>query len=220
MENSSPTEINDKDIASLVKELNLSRKKPVPVPPSYETVITTGREYPNLRVRLLYLWLYLTGQRISEALRVKRRDVTRRQIGALEYWLVDSITLKNRLQPRREISVPMHGIEEEKSRAVYATIEPLDPDELIFEGITRQKAYNYLSTVKLPCQVINAKKERFLEEIPVYPHLLRHCRATHLVREHNFHLKMLMDFFGWSSPTMANVYTSPSWQSTARGFIH
>lgn len=210
----------EESLKLLGKELGLKKKKPIPLPPNYEIIANLANKYTDPRDWLTYSWLYLTGQRISEALQTRREHVIYRENGGRPIFVVDSITLKNRSAPRRNIPVPLHGLEKDWATAVWESIKDLRPDVYIIP-FTRQQARNHLAKATFICEQIQPQtRERFDAFMAMYPHFLRHCRATHLVAEHDFDNIMLMQHFGWASSTMPNVYAAANWRRLAKGFIH
>jgi integrase len=207
------------DLDEMAKELGLGKKKDVPVPPHFEKVAAISDLYSRADDRMLYLWLYLTGQRVSEALLVKREHILVREVEGNTYLVVDSTTLKNNDRPRRFIPIPFNGLEKDMVESVWAAVNTLKPEAKLFT-LTRQMARNHLARVAVENEFINRKtKERYSAKMSIYPHYLRHCRATHMAEEYDYDLYRLMNFFGWKSPTMPNLYCAPGWRNLARGFI-
>lgn len=200
------------------KELgDRQRKKPIPFPlPTIGYVVSVSRHYSNPQARFLFNWLYLTGQRISEALRVRRADITYEERGDAAYVVVNSITLKNRNQPRRVLPLPHYGAEKPMVQQVYERIEDLDYDERIFRDLNRKSAWYILQkqTVRIDAIMPNDNTMKEIE-MAIYPHYLRHCRASHLAQYRGYDLYQLMQYFGWSSPNVATVYATLNWQSLA-----
>lgn len=206
-------------LSTIARGMGLRRKKAFPLAPSIETVIRTSKRYSNPDDSLLFSWLYLTGQRVSEALDVKRGDVRIREEKGERFMVVDSVTKKNKEQPRREIPVPMDLIEKDMVALVWTAYENYKPEVPLFY-YSRQQAFNHLSEVKITCRFIDNKtKQRFEGPLRIYPHFLRHCRATHLASEYGYDLRRLMNYFGWASPAMPNTYQSVDWRDLARGFM-
>lgn len=210
-----PKEVED----ALRKEMHFP-KKPMPQPAAFEVIAKAARSYSISSDRLLFCWLYLTGQRITEALQTYRRNVSKEEILGKNFLIVDSITLKNRQQARRRIAIPMFGFESELTDFVWRTIEFLKPEARLFY-FTRQQAFNHLSRVQVECEFIKSEsKERFVSRHSINPHYLRHCRADHMAHNHGFDHVRLMQFFGWGSSAMPNTYISTSGRNLAEGFIH
>lgn len=202
----------------LTSELTRLRVKPMPQPVPYSTIEDTVSLYRRGYDRILFAWLYLSGQRISEALSLKRSDLSTKDLEGDEYIIADSITLKNPNQPRRRIPIPLKSFESKLALDVWTFFENLRPELRLFT-YSRQTSFNHLSEVSIRCDFMRDKtKERFEGNLAIYPHYLRHCRASHLTSEYGYDLRRLMQFFGWSSPYMPNLYTAVDWRDLARGF--
>ena len=191
--------------------------KPIPQAVPYDVIEATADLYLSPKSKLLYCWLYLTGQRISEALEVKRGDLTLADEDGENYFIVDSITEKNPHQPRRKIPVALNGIESTLANFVWDSVKDLRP-ELKIHYFSRQNAFNNLTKVSIPCDfMIESTKKRYSSRLSINPHYLRHCRATHLVDLYGYEKGRLERFMGWSSDKMANTYVSLDWRDLATG---
>lgn len=195
-------------------------KKAIPQAVSFQEIEAASKHYPDSRDRFLFDWLYLTGQRVSEALVVTRSAVKVEDMLGKKFMVVDSITLKNKQQPRRTIPVPMFGFEKEMCEKVWASIENLRPETKLCY-FSRYQAFHHLAHVSIPCQFIRSQtRERFDGLLQVNPHFLRHCRATHMEHNHGFDSVRLMQFFGWASGAMPNTYITTNARDLMGGFIH
>jgi integrase len=195
-------------------------KKSRPDAISYETICAKADEYKTSDEKFLFVWLYLTGQRISEAIELTRANVSLVNEDGREFIAVDSISLKNRKRPRREILIPRTGYEQRLATWAWNHIEAMAPEKPLFH-FTRQMAFNHLAKVKFETQFQNLNtKRRHVGSKPFNPHYLRHCRATHLREYHRYDALRLMDHFGWVTATMASVYVHPSRKAMAEGFKH
>lgn len=193
------------------------RLTPIPQPVSYEVLEQTIHLYRRPDSQLLFAWLYLTGQRVSEALAVKRRHVELLGEGTEKpYLMVDSITEKNPTQPRRKIPIPLAGFERGLAQFVWDAIQSLNPELSLFP-FTRQNAYFKLRKASIRCEFIDHHRRRQEGVLSIHPHYLRHCRATHLVERYNYEKGKLERFMGWSSDRMANTYVGVSGQDLAAG---
>lgn len=213
-------------IASQLGFKEKDKVKPIPFPiQTIEEVQGLAQRYQKEGSRFLLTWLYLTGQRINEALRLKRSDVSKQLIKNQEFIVVNSITLKNKSQPRRSIPIPLFGKEKEMSEFVWKRIENLSLDSMIFARLSRTNAWNLLAVGSIKTMAIMppdpTTKEQKLQEITlkIYPHYLRHCKATHMASIYGYDLYKLMQFFGWSTPTVATIYATLNWRTLAEGFI-
>lgn len=195
-------------------------KKPRPQSASFDTLQRAFKQYQDPADRFLAQWLYLSGQRVTEAIKTKRSDVELQTIRGQRFMMVDSLTEKNKQNVRRKIPIPMFGFEQEMAEAVWSSIENLKPEvRLVY--FTRQTCFNHLNKVSIPCNFIHhITNERFEGVLPLYPHFLRHCRASHMHQNHGFQSLDSMQFFGWSSDAMPNLYITGSGKNLAEGFIH
>jgi site-specific recombinase XerD len=211
--------IMENQLSILSKEMRL-KKKPIPFPiRSIEEVRYVAGLYKKERAKKLFLWLYLSGQRVSEALKLTRFDVSLQTLKGKEYIVVNSMTAKNKAQPRRSIPIPMFGDEKDFSELVWGGIEKKTEDVPLF-NVRRTNVWNLLSKVKLEEHMaIDPKTKQVIEiDMKIYPHFLRHCRASHLAMFYGYSLYRLMQYFGWSSPGVASVYASMNWESLAKPF--
>ena len=214
-----PKEVVD----ALGKELP-KRMKAKPIPDAITDInrlVEIAKQYPEKKIQFLFTFLFLTGQRITEALSVSRRDITREMVGEKEYIIVKSRTLKNRTNKFRNILIPTEGPESRMANAIWNTIKDVDKNALLFGSLGRKYAWRKLSHVTItdaravdPLNHISIPNYEF----KVYPHFLRHCRASFIVEVYNPPLTLLMQMFGWSSPSMPNVYVTQSKASQANIF--
>ena len=206
------------DLEIFRKELG-GKKKPFYFPiTTIQKVYLIGQEYEENTPRFLFYWLYLTGQRITEALRTKKSDLEFVNENGKKTIVVNSITLKNRVKPFRIIPIPVYGEEEKMAKYVLKNIYHLKPKEKLF-NFTRMTAWNYLSqvTINIPAILPN-NREIINLDLRIYPHYLRHCRATHIAKKPNCTVSHLMQFFGWSRSNVANTYISFNWRDLSKLF--
>lgn len=221
VESTATAPISSPALAELASELGVGRRKPIPLPPlTSGPIIAKMNEYKNPTYRHLFAWLYLSGQRISEALNLQRCQVSLDTAWGKDFVKIDSQTLKNPDQLRRIIPVPLYGATKAMAQYAWDAIKDRPPNETIFP-FSRQVARNQLAKVVMPCTFLSlSNKERFEGNLSIYPHFLRHARATHLFSEYGdfFDLRRHMQFFGWKSPTMSNLYAVANWRDLAAGF--
>jgi integrase len=172
-----------------------------------QTVETYLKYSPASSARFVFAYLYLTGQRASEALETRRSHIQVKEKNGVEYLAVDSVTLKTRSIPRREIAIPMNRRERPMVDSVLKHIEEFALDAKIIQ-VTRMTLWNWLSPVTVPCVRALDVRHRKLVDIPVriHPHYLRHTRATHMADYYDFNHLKLMKYFGWTNPAMPNYY--------------
>lgn len=179
------------------------------------------------RYYTLYNMLFLTGQRISEALALTGRDIKfnwindKRTDEIIPSIAVHSITLKNRRQHTRDliindlwqldvrsgeyVSRPHWDMWQSIEGRINKVIET-DPNLKIWGDITRQSAKNFFRKyIEFEVPAYDDKKRKRIDIVrEMYPHYLRHCRATDLGAIMDIY--QLTYFFGWSKPDMALRY--------------
>ncbi len=195
------------------------RSRPVPQPLRTEKdIMNVAMNYKNPLGKFTFLWLYLWGQRASEALQSKRLDLEIKNWDGNEYLVLDSITLKQKHFTRRSVPVPIRGILKPGIEWIIKQTEDIEHYDNIFNIRTRQNLRNQVCTELVNVKAIMPNDEEEDIEMNIYPHYLRHCRASHLVRYHNFNLYTLMQFFGWKSHVVASVYAKMDARSLAMLF--
>lgn len=215
--------ITPEAITLLSKELQI-KKKPIPFPlETIKDIELIGKNYELENTKFLFYWLYLTGQRITEALKLKRKDVWFSTQEGKDFIVVSSITEKNKIQPRRVIPIPLFGEEKNMAEFVWQKIENLHATSPLFfaknKEMTRTNAWNYLAKQQIEVPAIDPKTREIISyKMKIFPHYLRHCRASHVAMFYNYDIYRLMQFFGWSTPKTATVYATLNWKSLAEHF--
>lgn len=195
-------------------------KKPVPYGvPTLEEIYALGETCSAQDKALLY-FLYLSGARISEALAVKKRDISARQLPTGDIATVITVTtLKTDLAKGvntariREIPIGKHQLESAMLKDIETWLLPIALDERIF-SFTRQYAWQVLHSKTVSVQAYDplTKELVVLNEFRVHPHFLRHCRLTHLYQLYGLSAVDIMKYAGWVKPTMADRYIHSNWQ--------
>lgn len=172
----------------------------------------------NQRDRALIAFLYLTACRVSEVVPqivrepvlkdvlqpdgavqkcpvlvpVKKEEGMRK--GQIEiqdrYWMVTDVrTLKRRKKGLHVGRLIPLGIKKEKDFLdfVYPYISNMHSDEVLFP-ITRQRVF------------------QIAQKIGFYPHLLRHIRCSHLVKDYHISAADLKLYIGWSNISSFDTY--------------
>lgn len=179
----------------------------------------------------LYNLLALTGQRVSEALALRGRDLKydvtydERIEKERPVILVNSITLKSRRKKARQIQVfdivkyykhedqlvktPMWDAWQlVKPRVERIQLE--DPDLLLFDGLNRSAFGMYLqSHIAFDARAWVPKTGKFeIVQTAMHPHYLRHCKATwwgRIMRSP----QELANQMGWTDLRPAMTYYNP-----------
>ncbi len=211
-------------------------KKPVAYPLSVERLFKLGRETFSESPENLALWsiLYLTGARICEIvgnkntgrLGLQRQDLSNEKEEKL--FRVRLLNEKNRLSMTRLVTIPCGDsspTEREMLRDFVKYVrETKHPDTPIFYGISRQMAWNRISTAHANLEAIENRsttnrKPIILYDQPINPHFLRHCRLTHLVETYGFDAGRLTLFAGWTSFRPAKTYVHLDWKALSKPFL-
>jgi len=195
------------------KGLGFGKAKPVPYPlPNIQDNVALAARYMSPEPRFLASFLYLSGQRISEFLATRRSDITFQEHDGKEFMVINSLTEKNNEYPRRVIPVCRDGAEIPIFDYCCEYLKGIPQDQLICSK-SRTNCWNLLSSQAVEIDCINQDKTMGRRSIQVFPHFLRHCRASHLVMFHGFDIYQLMEFFGWRSPITPSIYAKMGWKS-------
>ena len=169
------------------------------------------------RKRILLSILYLSGARISEIRQLRKKDfkIVLDKDG-VELLILNMVTLKNRENKFRTIVLKKVSDYAPMINEIESYLKHLDEHERVFTQSTRTLRR---WVADLPEFTTTAVRPGVTESYDVtrkwYPHFFRHCRLTHLVEYHHFDAIRLMNFAGWSSPILANVYIRLDWKNLA-----
>ena len=180
-----------------IRKRLMDENKIIPAYDRYE-IINCIRECQELKYKALISFLYLTGCRIGEVVKFKVKSeligfpIMKKQVEKYkddEYRIYNVRVLKQKKKKKRTIPI----ILKERERFFWDVFESYlnsitDPDTKLWD-YTRQWVHHVLQRVGL------------------FPHLLRHSRVTHLVRDYNYDVTQLKKFIGWSRADTADVYT-------------
>lgn len=157
-------------------------------------------EFVLLRDQALVAFLFLTGCRIKEVVRFLDEKDGRKLLGMPiqkkqveerpDHLIITGVrTLKRgrTMRIRRSIPVPLNDKERPFVNVLLAYLSTLDRDSYLFD-MTRQRA------------------NQILERVGLFPHYLRHLRATRLVTDYDFSNQDLQRYFGWAHSSRADTY--------------
>jgi len=173
----------------------------------------------ELRDRALVCFLYLTGCRIEEACKFIKETNPRR-------ILIKKDNKGNRVEVPMPIDRKMVGtpitkkqIEIENDVMIIRNVRILKRKKMMIRDIPViiwDKEMPFIDTVK---EYIDSLKDddflfdmtrqrghQILAEANLFPHWLRHIRATHLVRDYGFNTEHLRQFTGWTDSKPAAQY--------------
>ena len=182
------------------------------------------KEKQGRKVANLYAFLYLTGARISEVNQVRRSDI--QLLPTKQIMLVEMITLKNRKDKLRTLIIPTVQPYTPMVKELWEWLQLFEPYDRIFP-YTRsylrtwlqprriggpKRGYKQLEAplIKTTAWFWNENKKKYYQR-PYYPHFLRHCRLTHLVKHHHFGSERLKYWAGWSDVRLAEIYVRLDW---------
>lgn len=191
--------------------------KPIPMPITKQQLYDLSDQLDDHTKSLFYA-LYLTGGRISEALELKTIDFNTDNPQQVTVKL--NTRKKKRGFPFRYLPLKsnsptelnmLHHLLRHK-----ATYERLNRVKLY--DLHRGSAWRKLAKIKFTTDAIQLNPSLKLlnnYEQHLYPHYLRHCRATHLVTDFGFNPFQLQQYLGWSSVLPAMVYVHLDWRSAS-----
>lgn len=190
-------------------------KKPIPEVMSEEEVYTFGKRYGQ-PYRCLFYLVYLTGARITEALELRNKDISKLKEGDKDILKVRLNTRKNRRNKWRDIPIPWSAIQQEV--VLYIDALHREPEDYIFRDLYalrrgRSDVWEHFNREIIVVRAVQGTEYIENYELRMRPHYLRHCRATHLVNTYGMDSLYLMYFMGWTTPAPARVYASMDWRS-------
>ena len=207
--------------------LNKARRIPakkVPLPIPKLEVYELGQQLEADEDRSLLYFTYLTGARVSEVLAVTTADFETATDGVAEQIRVRLNTCKRRDlthgMPYRNLPLKSNSEIEQKMLALILkhkrVVEHFGFKKLY--DMHRTTAWSKLGALKFVTHAVEFNPLRVTDDVEfhLFPHFLRHCRATDLVAEYGFGPFELQYFMGWSSAEPAKVYVNLDWRNSSR----
>jgi len=208
---------------------NIDRKKPVADTISIEKIYSLSNEIKSPEYKMIYYIIYLTGARVSEALRMFVRDIEFKELNdGKKIAVFDLITVKRKDHPRRKIPVLYYDptnehqylYERKMINYIKNYIEPKLDDEWIFKNRKYNRVTNYFRRhLQVHIRSIYKGNEMMID-YKIHPHYLRHCRITHMRTEYNFDVLDLKQFAGWTDISMTNIYLHAGYKNLVEKMIH
>jgi hypothetical protein len=177
-------------------------------PLTQEQISIKINSIPELKWRAFFSTLYLTGCRIRELTPYKKRgykgltkgQIELKQLGDKSFLVLKNVPiLKRRIHIFKNIPLPLH-CESGIVKNLQDYVNTLQDDEVLFP-FYRQLIYR------------NCAKYLGKE---IFPHLIRHFRASILVADYGFQEHELVHFIGWNDSRMASTYVHLNWESIAK----
>ena len=166
------------------------RNKKIPVILTPEEIKKLIESTNNIKHKLILKLLYGCGLRVSEIINIKKGDVN------FNEDLIHIILSKNKKD--RFVKIPESVLEELKS--YYSLLN----EEILFPSNRGGK----LTTATIQAIIKNTTKKAGIKK-RVYPHLLRHSFATHLL-ENGTDLRIIQKLLGHSDIKTTQIYTQIS----------
>lgn len=191
-------------------------KKPKPDTIPIEKVYDLWTHIPNPRYKLAYAVLYLTAARVTEALHLRREDITVEKLGNQTVYIFSLINLKNKIHKTKNIPIVPRTIEEKQLIAYileYSSTMPYATP--LLAPATRHTIKNYFrENIRFTVRTVGKKTQ--YTKLKLYPHYLRHCRLDYLKDLPTFELVAIA---GWRSTEPAEHYIRRDWKRIARALL-
>jgi len=180
--------------------------------------IWDGSKLLSIKFRVLYYLLYLTGARLNEALKLRRKDIKVHTISGKRVYLIRLITLKNKISPERYVpiiedsSIVSYMIEE-----ILEYISNINEENKLFRTYDRA-VQRVFERIKFTTRAREGGTDNIIDEytFKLWPHYLRHCRIEHLLNKYNLNDPAMVALMGWTDSRPLRMYGSRDWQSIAK----
>jgi integrase len=210
--------------AAMLSEYEAGRlpKKPIPLPIP-KTDIYALVENQDDEIKSLVYCLYLTGARASELIQIETKDFDEQTDTSGNQQITVKVNTRKKKRGFPYRIIPLRSTSQVELKMLHhllkhkTTYERLGYNRLFpyrRETIWRKLSSLTFTTSWLVFTPKLAVKENQTQHL--YPHFLRHCRATHLVTDYAFNPYVLKDLMGWSSTKPANVYVNLDWRDASR----
>jgi len=206
--------MNQEIVGSIISKAN---KKPVPMPISSTQILQKIKYNDALEPHqktALYL-TYLTGARATEAISIKASDF---QTQDNQIIVLVKTQKKRRGEPYRYLPLRSSNHAEQEMLVNITrhtnTLIAAEQDNTALIPYCRSTLWNWARRVDITTKAINQRARKIIDDYPfkMYPHYLRHCRASHLVNNYGFDAFALQQYMGWSDIEMAKIYVSLDWK--------
>jgi len=190
----------------------------LPVLARYE-VLDRAREL-ELRDQALVSFLYLTGCRVEECCKYIKEYLPNRTLKPMDKELGKRVEVEAP-QDRKFVGKPIQKkqIEFEDDVMIIRNVRILKRKQVLIRDIPilvweKERAFiniirEYLRTIGDDTPLFDITRQRayqILSSVGLFPHWLRHIRATHLVRDYGFNTEHLRQFTGWTDQRPAATY--------------
>lgn len=169
---------------------NPKRNKTIPDILTIEEIRKMIEVTSNIKHKLIIKMLYGCGFRVSEIVNLKKLDVN------FEEGLIKIRLAKGNKD--RFVKIP------EAIKEVLATYCKIESSEILFQSIRGSKL-----TKKTIAKIVQNSAKKACIKKRVYPHLLRHSFATHLL-EQGIDLRIIQKLLGHSDIKTTQIYTQIS----------
>ena len=184
--------------------------------PSISDVYNLGQEIEDKELQAFYYMLYLSAGRVSEVLQIQHSDIQDRNYHGHKVKEIHLVNEKNKKKNLKTVIIPVDNEYEQKMWAYIQPYyehsyenQPLFPN-LNIKSISRNQIYNLLSKYTFKnLKVINPVNRHYYQvDLKLYPHFMRHCRLTDLVKIYQMNPEQLKSVAGWSSVSVSASYVS------------